>query len=340
MKTGRRRGGCFLRVLLVLVVLAVVAAGAIGYFLLTPYRGFQPPIFVDIPLGTTTAGIAHQLAEAGVIHHPWQFMLVRLIRAQSRLQAGEYRFAQADSPWNVFNRIVRGDVYYYEVTIPEGSNIFDIAKILDQTGILKGKDFLKIARSPELIRGLAPGAPSLEGYLFPSTYRFTRHTSMQHICRMMTEQFRRTWNELAKPGAERHLNEVVTLASLVEKETGIASDRPVVASVYANRLSRGMKLECDPTTIYAALLEERYHGVIHRSDLDSTSPYNTYQHAGLPPGPIANPGLASLKAALQPAKTEYLFFVAKPDGSGGHNFSTSLAEHNRHVQEYRAGTKR
>jgi UPF0755 protein len=151
--------------------------------------------------------------------------------------------------------------------------------------------------------------------------------------------FRRRWQELQKPGTAVDVNRMVTLASIVEKETGIASDRPRVASVYANRLRLGMTLDCDPTTIYAALLESRYRGVIHRSDLENENAYNTYRHTGLPPGPIANSGMASLQAALAPAQTDFLYFVAKPDGSGQHFFSTTLAEHNRHVQEYRRGMR-
>jgi UPF0755 protein len=227
------------------------------------------------------------------------------------LQAGEYQFTAPASAWNVYDKIARGQVFFYEVTIPEGHNIFEIAKDLDALKFIKGSDFLKIARSPALIRDLAPNAPSLEGYLFPSTYRLTRHTSAAQLARLMVDQFRRHWQQLqasAKPGMS--VNEIVTLASLIEKESGVPEERPKVASVYVNRLRGGIALDCDPTTIYAAELENRYHATIHRSDLDSQNPYNTYRHRGLPPGPIANPGLSSLKAALAPAETNYLYFVA------------------------------
>lgn len=157
---------------------------------------------------------------------------------------------------------------------------------------------------------------------------------------MMTTEFRRQWRELQDHSGTHPVTEVVTLASLVEKETGRAEDRPLVASVYENRLRKGMTLDCDPTTIYAALLDERYRGVIHRSDLNSGNAYNTYRHAGLPPGPIANPGVASLKAALAPAQTDYLYFVAKADGSGGHQFSRTIEEHNVAVQQYRRAINR
>jgi len=200
-----------------------------------------------------------------------------------------------------------------------------------------GADFLKIARSPALIRDLAPNAPSLEGYLFPSTYRVTKNVTAPLLARMMTDLFRKKWQELGAPGA---VNDLVTLASLVEKETAVPAERPLVASVYRNRLEKSVALDCDPTTIYAALLEERYRGTIHRSDLASTNAYNTYRHAGLPPGPIASPGMASLRAAAAPAETNYIYFVAKPDGSGGHNFSATLAEHNRAVASYRGTQKK
>jgi peptidoglycan lytic transglycosylase G len=200
---------------------------------------------------------------------------------------------------------------------------------------MKGADFLRVARDPSPIRDLAPDAPTLEGYLFPSTYRIERSTTVKQLARMMTDLFRKHWREL-QPSVEVNtaVNPIVTLASLVEKETALAEERPLVASVYANRLRMGMPLDCDPTTIYAALLEGRYRGTIYRSDLDSHNPYNTYRHAGLPPGPIANPGLAALKAALAPAATSYVYFVARADGSGGHQFSDNIEAHNRAVEQY------
>jgi UPF0755 protein len=337
--SNRRGGGCLLRLFIFVVLLVVLAVGAAAYRLASPYQGFQHEVFLDFAKGTSTSSMADQLASAGVIRRNWDFLLVRALQPKARLQAGEYQFAAPASVWTVFGRIVRGDVFYYEVTIPEGSNMFDIAQILDKLGFIRGSDFLKVARKPALMKDLSPRAPSLEGYLFPSTYRLTRSTTALQIARQMTDLFRRRWQELQKRGTPVDVNRIVTLASIVEKETGIPSDRPRVASVYANRLRLGMTLDCDPTTIYAALLENRYRGVIHRSDLDNENAYNTYRHAGLPPGPIANPGMASLQAALAPAQTDFLYFVAKPDGSGQHFFSTTLAEHNRHVLEYRRGMK-
>lgn len=314
-----------------------LAAGALMFALRAPYAGFDQPVLVDIERGTPGGRLAEILEERGVVRHRWLFQAARGVRMGARIQAGEYRFAGKDSAWTVLDRLVRGDVHYYEVTIPEGSNLFDIARRVEATGLMASDAFLAAARDPALVRDLDPEARTLEGYLFPATYRITRHTSAAQFCRDMTQRFRRALHSLGIPAGE--VARMVTLASLVEKETAVPAERPLVASVYTNRLRRHMRLECDPTTIYAALLEGRYRGVIHRSDLDSKHPYNTYQNAGLPPGPIANPGLEALRAAWQPAGTEYLFFVARPDGSGGHVFSEGIAAHNRAVADYRRGQK-
>jgi UPF0755 protein len=322
-----------------LLLLAAIAAGLAYYSVARPYQGFQKPVILDFPKGTSTQAMGGQLAQAGVIRYPWQFLIVRALQPKARLLAGEYQFSQPASVLTVFDRIARGYVFFYELTVPEGSNMFDIASSIGRFHFMKGADFLRVARDPAPIRDLAPEAPTLEGYLFPSTYRIERSTTVQQLCRMMTDLFRKHWRELQAPDHPAAVNAVVTLASLVEKETAVPEERPVVASVYANRLRLGMPLDCDPTTIYAALLEGRYHGAIYRSDLDNMNAYNTYRHAGLPPGPIANPGRASLKAALAPADTHYIYFVAKPDGSGGHQFSETIEQHNRAVEQYRRSTK-
>jgi len=321
-----------------LIALILALAGLAAAALVTPYQGFKTETYVEIARGTGTSGIAQELAQDGVIRYRWEFLLVRLIKPSANLQAGEYRFAKAASVLDVFNRIARGDIYYVEFTVPEGSNIFDIARALDAQGLMSAEDFLTAAQNPALIRDLAPHARSLEGYLFPSTYRLSHTITAEKLTKMMTEEFRTQWAKL-NAGKDANTNSVVTLASLVEKETGAANERPLIASVFRNRLEQGMRLECDPTTIYAALLENRYRGVIHRSDLDSANPYNTYQNAGLPPGPIANPGVPALAAALEPADTPYLFFVAKP-GGGGHQFSTTMAQHEKAVIAYRHGQRK
>lgn len=328
------------RLFVLAVLLAILAGGALLLSLYAPHRGFGDETFVDLEKGTSTRTMASELARNGVIRFPLQFLLVRALRPNARLQAGEYQFKRSDSAWGVFDRIVRGDVFYYEVTVPEGSNIFDIANVLDGLAIIGSKEFLIAARNTSLIHDLAPRAHTLEGYLFPSTYRLTRRTTAAQLCQKMTGQFRREWQQLTARDAvaSSDVHKVVTLASLIEKETGQASERPQVASVFHNRLEKGMPLQCDPTTIYAALLEDRYRGTIYRSDLESRSAYNTYQHSGLPPGPITNPGLASLKAVLHPAPANYLYFVAKGDGSGTHNFSSDYAKHEKNVLAYRHAT--
>lgn len=329
------------RALLLLLLLAVVIGACAYATLYAPYQGFRTPVIVDFAKGTTTREMAEDLEQNGVVRYAWLFLLGRALHPNMRLQAGEYRFTGADTPLNILNRIARGDVFFYELVVPEGSNMFDIAAIVGRFDFLNAAEFLRVAHDPGLIRDLAPQAPTLEGYLFPATYRITRTTTVKQLCSLMTAQFRKHWRELqAGRTQQTQVNDTVTLASLVEKETGRPQERPVVASVYANRLRKGMALDCDPTTIYAALLDERYRGTIYRSDLNSDNAYNTYRHAGLPPGPIANPGAAALQAALMPAETDYLYFVAKPDGSGAHNFSETIEQHNVAVQQYRRATNK
>ncbi|MFN7925329.1 MAG: endolytic transglycosylase MltG [Bryobacteraceae bacterium] len=321
------------RALAAALLVFVCAALAALWSVRTAYRSFEGNLLVEIPRGSGTRAIAQLLTQKGVLRDPWGFLVLRAIRPSARLQAGEYEFREPSSAWEVFDRLARGDVHYYLVTIPEGSNLFDAARIVGKLGFITEEGFRAAASDPVLIRDLDPAAKTLEGYLFPSTYRLTRSSTAAQLCRNMTEQFRQVWKKLGGSNA----NETVTLASLVEKETGEGDERAVVAGVFRNRLEQGIKLECDPTTIYAALLEDRYRGKIYRSDLDSEHPYNTYQHTGLPPGPIANPGQASLAAALHPAKTDFLYFVAKPGSAGGHNFSRTLSEHSRAVAAYRNG---
>jgi UPF0755 protein len=320
-----------------LIALIFALAGFAAVMLVAPYQGFKTETYVDIPRGTSTSGMARELAADGVIRYEWEFWLARLLKPSATLQAGEYRFAKPDSALDVFNRIARGDIYYFTFTVPEGSNIFDIGISLEAQGIMSSEDFLKAAEDPALIRDLAPKARTLEGYLFPSTYRLSHKTTGTQLATMMTDEFRKEWAKVSA-GKDAGVRATVTLASLVEKETPSVDERPLVASVFRNRLAQGMRLQCDPTTIYAALLENRYRGTIHKSDLASANPYNTYENAGLPPGPIANPGLQSLEAALNPADTPFLYFVAKPEG-GGHQFSATMAQHEKAVIAYRQASK-
>jgi UPF0755 protein len=321
--------------LLIAVIFAL--AGLAVALLVTPYQGFKTETYVDIPRGTGTAGIARELAADGVIRYEWEFWLSRLLKHSSKLQAGEYRFAKPDSALDVFDRIARGDIYFFAFTVPEGSNIFDIGRSLEEQGVMSSEDFLKAAEDPAPIRDLAPQARTLEGYLFPSTYRLSHNITGAQLSKMMTDEFRKEWAKVSA-GKDANARGTVTLASLREKETAAADERPLVASVFRNRLAQGMRLQCDPTTIYAALLDHRYQGKIHKSDLASANPYNTYENAGLPPGPIANPGAQSLAAALNPADTPFLYFVANPEG-GGHQFSATMAEHEKAVIAYRHASK-
>ncbi|HTQ57007.1 MAG TPA: endolytic transglycosylase MltG [Bryobacteraceae bacterium] len=327
----------FLRRFASRIMVAAAAVGFVAYQLLAPYGSLAKPVFIDFPKGTTTRQIAVSLAGAGVIRHSWTFLIARILRPGATLQAGEYRFQGSDSAWDIYGRIARGDIFYYELKVPEGRNMFDIAAAVERLGLFPAADFLAAARNPSLIRDLDPEAPSLEGYLFPDTYRLGSRTTPESLCRLMTDRFRTVWSSLH---TDAPVHRTVTLASLVEKEGKLADERPIIAAVFTRRLSIGMKLDCDPTTIYAALLEGGFDGAIHKSDLASDNAYNTYQHAGLPPGPIANPGLASIQAALHPANADYLYFVARADGSGGHNFSNTLAAHNGNVASYRRAAAR
>jgi len=325
-----------LRLAGVLVAAAALVGSFAVYRLSRPYAGFREAVLLDIPKGTSSSGIADMLAERGVIASRWDFLLARVAARGHALQAGEYQFAKAASPLEVYDRIARGDTFYYLLVVPEGKNMFDIGAAIEELGLISANRFLTAARNPAMIHDLDPKAPTLEGYLFPSTYRVDRNTTPERLCRLMTGKFREVWHGLQ---ARASVHDTVTMASLVEKEGKLAEERPLIAAVFTNRLRIGMKLDCDPTTIYAAVLEDRYRGTIHRSDLDSEHPYNTYRHPGLPPGPIANPGMASLEAALRPADSDALYFVARADGSGGHTFRNNLADHQAAVQVYRRGKK-
>jgi UPF0755 protein len=315
-----------------LAVLLLCGISAFGIYRISqPYQGFQGEVFVDFARGTGTGAMADALARVGVVRSRWDFLLARAINRFGRLQAGEYRFTKPASPVEIVSRIRRGDVFYYVLVVPEGRNMFDIAASVEQIGVFKAADFLKAANDPSIIRDLDPKAPSLEGYLFPDTYKLSRHTTPERLCKVMTTKFREAWKGLQ---SDADVHNTITMASLVEREGKLPEERPKIAAVFANRLKIGMKLDCDPTTIYAALLENKYRGTIYRSDLDRDHAYNTYRNAGLPPGPIANPGVASVRATLQPAGIDSLYFVARGDGSGAHEFSSTIAAHELAVDRY------
>jgi UPF0755 protein len=328
--------------LLALLVIAAIGAGA-GWLdsqISRPYRGHRPEqLFVDIPHGTSRWGIAGVLRRNDVIRNRLAFELFSIWHVRAPMQAGEYYFDHPVTSREVFWQIAQGRIFVHTVTIPEGWTMFDIAAELDRQGICKRDDFLAAANDASLVPDLAPNAQNLEGFLFPSTYEFTRHTSCQQIVKRMVQNFRAVWESLNTAGVQNlpvdlGPEQVVTLASLIERETPRKDERPLVAGVFYNRLKRGGPLQCDPTVAYALELQGHPVRIVHAQDLQIDSPYNTYKYPGLPPGPIANPGEASLRAALAPAATDYLFFVA--NDNGGHFFSKTLAEHNRNVARYRS----
>jgi UPF0755 protein len=327
-------------VLLVAGLLIVVVAGgaAWGYRLLTtPYKGYpDAETFVEIAPGTSPQGMGRILTDAGVVSSPLAFRLaVWSGGAGRRLQAGEYRFDAAMTPRAVVTKIVKGDVFLRPVTFREGLTVKQMAAIFEERGFGPQSEFVAAASNPALVRELDPHAPDLEGYLFPDTYTLPRRTTAEQLVARMVARFEKSVSpELRQQASARGLSvrELVTLASLVEKETAKADERTIVAAVYTNRLKIGMGLQCDPTVIYALERAGRYTGNLTRADLQFDSPYNTYRYAGLPPGPIAAPGSASLEAAANPADVPYLYFVSRNDGS--HAFATTLDEHNRNVQQY------
>jgi len=287
--------------------------------------------FVLLRPGYSTRRIAAELKSAKVIRSEYSFVIWHFFHRKHSLKAGEYLFESPANEIDVHKRLVRGDIYVYTVVIPEGYTMFDIANAIQESGLGSRDEFLKIAQSETaLVSDLAPEAHSLEGYLFPNTYQFTRTQSMQEMVSAMVKQFRQIAQQI---GLTNDVQKTVTMASIIEKETGIPDERPLVASVYYNRLANHIALDADPSVIYAELLNGNYQGALHHADMRIDSPYNTYRHPGLPPGPIGNPGKSSLEAAMHPAQTDYYYFVS--DGNGRHRFAHSLEEHNRNVAAYR-----
>lgn len=323
-----------MRVLKLLLLVVLVAVAALAYVVLAPY-GPERAVFVEIPPRTGTLGIASALEAGGAVRSAWIFAMLREGEGGT-LKAGEYRFAGPASMLTVYDRLRRGDVFTVALVIPEGYNLFDVAGAVEGAGLGSRESFLAAAvANTSLVRQWAPAASSLEGYLFPDTYRFSRHVTSLTILQTMTRRFGQVAIRIGLSGPET--NRVVTMASLVEREVHVDAERPVVAGVFENRLKLGMPLQTDPAVVYASILRGTWTGVIHRSELQSDSPYNTYTHPGLPPGPICNPGLQALRAALDPVKTPYLYFVANADGST--RFAQSLQDHNANVTTYRAGQR-
>jgi UPF0755 protein len=334
-RKSRKKKRVGANVLLSGVFLAAVAAAA--WLVLTPF-GPAADTFVNIAPGSSAMRIGRDLQAAGVVRSRFAFDLVRLVK-RGTLKAGVYRFNHPATVPEVYNRIERGDVYTISVTIPEGANMFDIADRLQAAGIGTRRQFLLAAvEQAGLVKDLDPQAKSLEGYLFPDTYRFFFNATDAQVAATMVHQFRTVAGEL---GLKGNIHRIVTIASLVERETAVDSERATVASVFENRLARNMPLMSDPSVIYGLELDGRWRGAIHASDLTFDTAYNTYLHTGLPPGPVANPGIQALRAAMHPAKTDYLYFVAAGANPQGKSlFATTLAQHNRNVLGYRRAMKR
>ncbi len=335
----------FLRRLLFACLAIVVPAAIVGWLyvqhlLRTPYKGYsEPRVLITIRQGSSLASILHALEQRGVIRDPWLLKAIFLYNdAAGKSKAGDYVFDRPLTPLQVFEKLMKGEISYTVLTVPEGSTIFDIEAVAVSKKICNAAEFRQALYSPRTLQALKSIDPSLthpEGYLFPETYFLSKKDNAQDAILMMIREFKKHFGQEEVQRAQSlgmTVNAAVTLASLVEKEAKQPSERPLIAGVFHNRLQRSMLLECDPTVIYAMKLQGIYGGIIHKSDLKRPSPYNTYVNPGLPPGPICNPGAASIQAALYPAKTDKLFFVAKNDGT--HYFSSTLAEHNRAVYKY------
>jgi UPF0755 protein len=329
------------KTLAVLLLLALVAAAVAGNTIWSrihdPYKGYDAAEqFVEIPAGAGAAEIRRRLIDAKVIRDELAFRAaLRWTGVAQELKAGEYRFDRPMSAADVVEKIARGDVYGRRLTFPEGLTIRDMARVYEEREFGTAADFITAAGDASLIEDLDPDAPDLEGYLFPETYTLPRGTAPARLIAMMVNRFRFVYDETLQAQAREQgmsTREVVTLASLVEKETGKQEERALVAAVYRNRMRIGMGMQADPTIVYALQKEGRYDGNIRREHLAMDSPYNTYKHPGLPPGPIASPGAASLRAALNPADVKYLYFVSRNDGT--HVFAETLAEHNANVREF------
>ncbi|MGA2673437.1 MAG: endolytic transglycosylase MltG [Terracidiphilus sp.] len=336
-KSRKKKGSGAAGTILAAFFVLLLGAGAAAWLVLTPY-GPQSETFVELAPGSSTLRMGRQLESAGIVRSRFAFDLLRWYK-RGTLRAGEYRFDHPVTLTEVYARIARGDVYTKAVVVPEGASIFEIAARLEQAGLGTRQEFLDAAaKQTGLVADLDPGATSLEGYLFPDTYRFARKATPAQIAATMVRRFRTVAAQL---GLKRNVHTVVTMASLIERETAVDAERPLVASVFENRLAKNMPLMTDPSVIYGLELEGRWRGAVYQSDLGANTPYNTYLHTGLPPGPVANPGIKSLRAAMEPAKTDYLYFVAAGANPQGRTlFSRTLDEHNHNVAGYRHAMKK
>jgi UPF0755 protein len=329
----------WIRRIALLVVLAAGVAAAGAWWIYSraqaPYRGAtEAETFVEIPPGAGPAGIGARLVAAGVVEDAWTFRVAVLLSGRAREpKAGEYRFDAPMTALQVVDKIARGDVYTRLLTFREGLTIGEMAAVYAEKGFGAAADFVTAAQRAALIHDLDPTARDLEGYLFPETYALPRNTPASELVAQMVAGFKKAFDENLRAAAAADgltVRQVVTLASLVEKETASGEERPLVAAVYRNRMKINMGMQADPTVIYALQKAGKYDGNLSKDDLQFDSPYNTYRYAGLPPGPIAAAGRASLQATVKPAAVDYLYFVSRNDGT--HVFASNLADHNRNVQ--------
>jgi UPF0755 protein len=330
-----------LKILFLLLLILAAGGGYLAYRAYSlakePYRGYAgDEIFFQVEKGASGTRIGEALEEQGIIRDRRLFLLALRLREDGKTaQAGEYRFLEPLSTFDVLEKLVSGDTYSFPVTVPEGLNLSETSVLLASKGLAEESAIRRAFEEGALIAEIDSEAKSLEGYLYPTTYRFPRTVAPAELAQAMVSQFQQVFDEdRRRLAASRGLSirEVVTLASVIEKETGLPEERAVIASVFWNRLRIGMPLQSDPTIIYALELAGRFDGNLRRADLELDSPYNTYRFPGLPPGPIASPGEASIEAVLRPADTRYLYFVSKNDGS--HHFSASYSEHMDAVRRY------
>jgi len=319
-----------------LLVLLAIAASYGGMFLAFMNQSVTPgkPIALVVKPGASFHAVSEQLHRDGVVADLLLFRLLGRLRGDTvNIKAGEYDFRQATTPGGVIDRLVDGDVRRYKLTIPEGFNLREIGARIEAARIAPAAKLMELANDPVFLTSLNLKAGSLEGYLFPETYTYVSGTNLQTLLKSMVEQFRDRLSPEIIAGAAAHgldEHQTVTLASIVQKEAGNNDEMPLIAAVFLNRLKRRIPLQADPTVIYG--LGEDFDGNITRAHLRMPTPYNTYTMTGLPPGPIANPGVTALKAVASPADVKYLYFVAKGDGT--HTFSHTLKEHNKAVRKY------
>lgn len=321
-----------LAALIVCAVLASVSLCLVFSYYRKPLNPKAEAVVFNVPEGWTLRDVALELERSKIIRSGRTFRVLARFRSDGRhIKAGEYELGAHMRPGDILDKLTRGAVLTHSVTIPEGYTAEQIGDLLEKNGMAPKEAFMVFFDDASLMEKHNLPGPTLEGYLFPDTYHFARGVSVRKIVETLILRFRDVFEPLKARAEERRmsLHEVVTLASIVEKETGRLDERPIIASVFLNRLERGMRLQTDPTVIYGI---QGFNGNLTRKDLQTKTPYNTYRIKGLPPGPIANPGEASLRAVLYPSDTDYLFFVSKNDGS--HQFSKTLSEHNRAVRKY------